>query len=300
MTQVYTQLCLTLLQRYLESVDPHNPITVGKFSDLPSTYLAQFNKLSQLAFEQLQQQRIVFDSGSVPKDLVHFGFLDSLPGPALYGGGITYNFLHLTVQEFLAAYHITEHFSSINVINCTDIWSDTVLMFVSGLTGFQFFKDSVRHKFFSSPMSEEHLEVTNLLLHCLFEGQILFDYTEAYNMNTASFTCSMCQQLDRYALGYCIANCSSATSWKSAIVLSGNHIELQIQAFAKILLKNRTIQTLSLRGLDEVYVEQLKTLSKALHYNFTLKELIIGVAHCQACNTWFSLLFDSRVSIDYI
>ena len=37
----------------------------------------------------------------------HFGFLDAVPD--LYGGcEISFNFLHLTLQEFFAAYHISQ------------------------------------------------------------------------------------------------------------------------------------------------------------------------------------------------
>ena len=216
MTQVYTQLCLTLLQRYLDSIEPENTIVLNKFSDLPCTYLAQFNELSQLAFEQLQQQKIVF---CVPGELVHFGFLDSVP--ALYGGGgISYNFLHLTLQEFLAAYHIKSNLNEVDIFDhkyMPVIYDEIVLKFVSGLTGFQFFKDSIKNNCFAS-VSKEHVQVRNLLLHCLFEAQITFDYMAAYSRETVFFYCiDFFQQLDRYVLGYCIANCSPTISWKLVI-----------------------------------------------------------------------------------
>ena len=116
MTQVYIQLCLTLLQRYLDNINPQNTIVLDNFSDLPNTYYEHFKNLSRLAFEQFQQHRVVFYSDSVGKELVHFGLLDSVP--ALYGGGgVSYNFLHLTLQEFLAAYHITQLTSGIDVFN---------------------------------------------------------------------------------------------------------------------------------------------------------------------------------------
>ena len=79
MTQVYTQLCLTLLQRHLESIDPVNAPTMNCFSSLPGNYRTDFNKLSQLAFEQFTQNRIVFYSNDIPQEsnFVHFGLLRS-------------------------------------------------------------------------------------------------------------------------------------------------------------------------------------------------------------------------------
>ena len=116
MTQVYTQLCLTLLQRHLENVDPLNVPAMNHFSSLPGNYSVDFNKLSQLACKQFQRNRIVFYSDDVPQEsnFVHFGLLDSVP-PLHGGGGVSYSFLHLTVQEFLAAYHITQLSNGIDI-----------------------------------------------------------------------------------------------------------------------------------------------------------------------------------------
>ena len=221
MTQVYTQLCLTLLQRYLDNINPQNTIVLDTFSDLPNTYYDHFKNLSRLAFEQFQQHRIVFYSGSVGKELVHFGLLDSVP--ALYGGGgVSYNFLHLTIQEFLAAYHITQLPSGRYVFNqysMDERW-EVVWRFLSGLTGFKYFENSVQNPVFSC-LGEECLKVKNLFLHCLFEGQRqdIFDCLKATGMNfkTVYSNQEETSPLDRYALGYCIANCSSTTSWKVEI-----------------------------------------------------------------------------------
>ena len=228
LTQVYTQLCLTLLQRYTENVDPENKNVITKFSDLPETYFSSFLKLAQLAFEQFQKHNVVFYSSDLPKELVHFGFLDSVS--ALYGGGgVSYNFLHLTLQEFLAAYHITRVSNGIDIFkrHSEDGRWELVWRFVSGLTGFQFFIDSVSCKAFVFVCkNDEYLIVKHLLLHCLFESQLMFDYTALgsnemwSNQETLSLFSS--SPLDRYALGYCIANCSSKTSWKVCISVHGS------------------------------------------------------------------------------
>ena len=223
MTQVYTQLCLTLLQRYLDSINPQNTIVLDSFSDLPNNYYDHFNNLSRLAFEQFQQHRIVFYSDSVGKEFVHFGLLDSVP--ALYGGGgVSYNFLHLTLQEFLAAYHvmITQLSSGRCIFNqyCMDERWEVVWRFLSGLTGFKYFENSVENPVFSR-FGKEGVKVENLFLHCLFEGQVqdMSDYLLATGLDFRAI-CSVqnhTSPLDRHALGYCIASCSSSIPWKVEI-----------------------------------------------------------------------------------
>ena len=221
MTQVYTQLCLTLLQRYLDNINPQNMIVLDIFSDLPNNYYDHFKNLSRLAFEQFQQHRIVFYSDSVGKELVHFGLLDSVP--ALYGGGgVSYNFLHLTLQEFLAAYHITQLPGGRYVFNqysMDERW-EVVWRFLSGLTGFKYFENNVQNPAFSY-LGVEGIHVENIFLHCLFEGQVqdMSDCLKATGMNFKTVYSNQysTSALDRYALGYCIANCSSTTSWKVEI-----------------------------------------------------------------------------------
>ena len=223
MTQVYTQLCLTLLQRYLESTDPLNTIVVNDFLGLPGECCSDFTKLSQLAFEQFEQNKIVFYSDCVPE--VHFGLLDSIP-PLHGGGGVSYNFLHLTVQEFLAAYHITQLPNGIDIFDhcCENKRWEVVWRFVSGLTAFQFFKDSVLSSAFCDTKVVASIDYTpsysfalsSLFLHCVFEGQVKFDYMSGFGQSAVHCS-SLKSSLDIFALGYCIANSSSATSWEVVI-----------------------------------------------------------------------------------
>ena len=86
--------------------------------------------------------------------------------------------------------------------------------------------DIVRcNAFVSESEGGKYLEVKNLLLHCLFEGQSVPDYmailgrNKIYSNQTTSprpVQSSRSSPLDRYALGYCISNCSTRTTviWK--------------------------------------------------------------------------------------
>ena len=100
-TQLYTQLCLTILNRYLEANTEYP--SVRTIQDLPGALCGQFLELSKLAYEGFEKEEVIL-YGDIGE---HFGFLDAVPD--LYGGRkISFNFLHLTLQEFFAAYHISQ------------------------------------------------------------------------------------------------------------------------------------------------------------------------------------------------
>ena len=79
---------------------------VRTLSDLPERVLADFQRLCGLAYEGVSQQMIVFSS--LPEGVSTLGLLQSVP--QVYEEGedrVSYNFLHYTVQEYLAALHLS-------------------------------------------------------------------------------------------------------------------------------------------------------------------------------------------------
>ena len=130
LTELYIQLCLTILNRNLD-------FQVKDFMALPSSLYKQFLHLSKVAFQAVKEDKVILSY--VPPDLLHFGFIDVMP--SLYGGGgVSYNFLHLTVQEFFAAYHIAHLGSSglelFQEYGKVQRWN-VVWRFVAGLTKFK-------------------------------------------------------------------------------------------------------------------------------------------------------------------
>ncbi len=115
----------------------HPSITIQKFSDLPKDLHKKFNELAKVAFEGIEKHEVIFRGESVPPHFIHFGFLDAVS--ALYGAGdVSYNFLHLTIQEFFAAYYI----SQLSGVEATALFEryasdkrwNIVWRFVAGLT----------------------------------------------------------------------------------------------------------------------------------------------------------------------
>ena len=96
LTQLYTKLCLVLLRRYLKNEDQSDHACLNSFSDLSEDHCRYFTKLSEVAFEGCKENRVIFYSNNLPRDLIHFGFLDVVS--SIYGeGGDSHNFLHFTL-----------------------------------------------------------------------------------------------------------------------------------------------------------------------------------------------------------
>lgn len=210
LTELYTQVCLTNLKRFLH-VENLQPFSVQKFKDLPKELYQQLKDLSEIAFTGMKNEEVIFHS--LPSDQVHFGFLDVIP--SLYGGGyVSYNFLHLTFQEFFAAYYISllpceKCNAFLEQFGDNPKWS-VVWRFVAGMTKFEHFLTHVGSSCYEELFGGLHgqeLHVSIFLVQCLFEAQveIAFDASQNIKECVAHFEVGNNAPLDEYALGYSIS-----------------------------------------------------------------------------------------------
>ena len=126
-TELYTALTRSLLLRYLLSHSEYGQQewTLKKFSDLPQELYQQFNRICEVALKGMIEDKFVH------KDLPHdFNTLDLMQSvPELYvkqGASISYNFFHLTLQEFLAAISISQKPVAEQICFITESMSDQV------------------------------------------------------------------------------------------------------------------------------------------------------------------------------
>ena len=112
LTELYTDLVKTLLVRYLRVHPGHETKYIQSFTDLPSEVYAKFLKLCQVAYNGIvntsDQVQLIFSEHDLPTDFDNLGFMDSVTELYVTKGTISsHNFLHLTFQEFFAAFHIS-------------------------------------------------------------------------------------------------------------------------------------------------------------------------------------------------
>ena len=108
MTDLYSSLVRTLLLRHLFEHDEKRKWRIRSFSDLPSDIYKTLCELGRVAYEGIvQETQVVFSD--LPDDFETLGLMNCVS--ELYvdeGVAVSYNFLHLTVQEYLAAFHLSQ------------------------------------------------------------------------------------------------------------------------------------------------------------------------------------------------
>ena len=105
-TELYTVLTRILLSRYLTDHKVHGKErrwNLQSLADVPSDAEQNLLKLCELAYQGIAQQQLIFHT--IPSALETMGLMDMEYDEL---ESVSYNFLHLTIQEFLAAYYVSK------------------------------------------------------------------------------------------------------------------------------------------------------------------------------------------------
>ena len=84
------------------------------FDNFPNEISEPFEEVCKLAYLASRKNMITFSSATLCKDfgvaepLNHLGLMQTVKSLLIHGEGTTYHFLHLSLQELLAAYHISK------------------------------------------------------------------------------------------------------------------------------------------------------------------------------------------------
>lgn len=118
MTELYTQVILSVVLRDIRKNFPQfsSVLSLSSFDSIPAKLQPHWWRMCEFAFKSLLEDKIVFsqeeldhlfpetvDSG---EKLMCFGLLQSAQSLLPIGHGVSFHFLHLTFQEYLAALHL--------------------------------------------------------------------------------------------------------------------------------------------------------------------------------------------------
>ena len=228
-TQLYTRFIHSLLERYLDDHPVYGlqELCVQELTDLPQDVYDDLMRLAELAAKGIREQEYVFDN------LTHntLGLMQRIKDcESRKSKSVSYSFLHLTLQEYLAALYwsklssekVSPLFTETGPLPVEEyiyghFWAEDkyshkksnihwpVLHFYGGLTGvvgtpleniFVGMKSSVNHN----------------ILYLLFESQNPEYISTALKEN--QYQIDINSKLQGYVTGYCISHSSSTAKWK--------------------------------------------------------------------------------------
>ena len=111
MTELLTGFTLKTLVDHLSThpVYHKQQLKVTTFSDLPTDVYKQFQGLCRMAYEGiLNRQQLVFSVTHLPTGFAPLGLMQEVPQLYTKDRASSHHFIHLTLQEYLAAVHISQ------------------------------------------------------------------------------------------------------------------------------------------------------------------------------------------------
>ena len=196
-TQLYNYfICLTICRHLAKYGHPLDN-TITDLTNLPDPCSKIIQQLSKFSLEALNNNKLVFtfdeikaacpDIAAIPGAINGFGLLQAVQHFGLTGKTMTFNFLHFTIQEFLAAHHVASLSPSkeLKILKekfWSDIHSNMFAIYISLTKGQrpsfkQFIKPSLGQRlkgFLTGEQVENRFLEDKLkcfrLFHCFFEA----------------------------------------------------------------------------------------------------------------------------------
>ena len=248
MTELYTSLVCTLLIRYLSDNPSYKHSTkILELTDLPDEVYEQLQQICKTAYGGVAngQELIFYD---LPDDFETLGLMQE--GHELYvdkGDCVSYNFLHLTIQEYLAAVHLSMQPMDVQIQHFKEKEAESsfvmVLRFLSGLTKFNNYpQQNLAH--ILEPHGYRYGRL-GLNFHWLFEAQNV-EYISSVLKKDVFSVDRLSTPFEAYALGYCVAHRN--LEWKSDLSLGSTMSDMLIRGLQAEEMQCKG--TLDLRELE--------------------------------------------------
>ena len=219
MTELYDTLVRMLIYRHLK--DTYD-VNFKSLKELPQPALSTFHNLCSLAYDGIcNNQGLVFYSTEKFETL---GLMqkESQMLPNEGGDVFVYSFLHLTIQEFLAAYHVHENQQEVQQLfsSCKYVSKLAIMMrFLAGLTKLESIDLHIPNRLFSCNTFHQFFEAKNdRLISKLLSKKCSLKIARLSPIPTP---------LDMYMIGRCVA--LGSCCWRLGFTLRGmgnEHLEM--------------------------------------------------------------------------
>ena len=176
MTQLYEKIILHFVCRNLRKLKAYGPtFSMESFDDIPESLKKSWWKLCEFAFEALKYHQIVFSKKELPEiskdgneQVLCFGLLQSVETVLALTCEVSYNFLHLTFMEYLAALHLSKQ----PLDRRFTVWlcSSDFRMVLRFFFGIRFYSSNNGADIGCVKLAMQHVDRLTLC-HCAFEAQ---------------------------------------------------------------------------------------------------------------------------------
>ena len=151
LTQLYENFILQTIRRHSmkRSIDP---FTLGSLLSLPSQFTKALQEISLIAYTNLKKTRITFSLYELREQSLHEAVKEEYLGlmtTFVDLDEVKYQFLHLTIQEFLAAWWIAKHEEKTEEVFKTHFNDDHFRMCLKFVAGFTQLKHESYHQYFN-------------------------------------------------------------------------------------------------------------------------------------------------------
>ena len=251
-TALYTRLVNTILTRYLATHPKYkdDDIDVEEFTDLPDDVYPVFMDITKLAYESVTQQQLIFKDKDKP--IQHLGLMDVVAElfPNKRKTNFSYNFLHLSIQEYLGAVYVSLMDTSTQEqflkSMCIKPHLKNMAMFLAAITKFQ----GMNWELVKQVIQSECKEVNGTLTLSKYYLELAFE-TENFNIlhghSCYTYNLSQYSPFDFTALGYCIAR--SDDKWALQL---GNDSSLQTTSGVDLLLQALQLNSSTRYTIDSI------------------------------------------------
>ena len=178
------QLLLCCINREVTTRHSQTMSTVSSLDDLPCDLKEQLDSICTLAYEGIMQNKVVFTQDELPsilptpaqEDLPAMGVLQRVQWFSISSKTMSYNFIHLSIQELLAAYCISKMEESEQLRVFQTLLGkprfSAVLQFYAGFT--KLTNQGVRNIITGTDFTDKKPSKLSLLsyMRCIFEGQV--------------------------------------------------------------------------------------------------------------------------------
>ena len=268
LTELYTAVVQTLLVRYLyghPDLEKSSKFSIHEdlFKDLSVPHIVKRNflELCQLAYKGIfmvktgqsdlpsismegDQVQLIFEESDLPEEFDNLGFMDSVTELYITRGAVSsYNFLHLTFQEFFAAIHIStmspaeqvEHFQQHG-----DGKLKVVLRFLAGISKLKcLMSETVRDTFVTASRNAQRgkyslkcdAAVGVDIVNWMFEAQSDRVIASLMEKLIEFKGDSSMLPMDYYSLGYCIVH--SQCDWVLDFKYNDHQKEFELDGHQK-------------------------------------------------------------------